>query len=83
MVSNCAKPRHEQAKDTGNGDEEVERLTAYSVKLKKKVFIKDPELVTLKNGRRAVRGVAEEDPSVVVVRIISDKQAEALQKAQD
>ena len=61
----------------------MERLTAYSVKLKKKVFIKDPELITLKNGRRAVRGVAEEDPSVVVVMIISDKQAEALQKAQD
>ncbi|MDE2717640.1 MAG: hypothetical protein OXI33_11590 [Chloroflexota bacterium] len=61
----------------------MERLTAYSVKLKKKVFIKDPKLITLKNGRRAVRGVAEEDPSVVVVRIISDKQAEALEKAQD
>ena len=27
-------------------------LTAYSVKLKKKVAIKDPELVTLKNGRQ-------------------------------
>ncbi|MXY43860.1 MAG: hypothetical protein F4Y50_07395 [Dehalococcoidia bacterium] len=61
----------------------MERLTAYSVKLKKKVFIKDPELITLKNGRRAVRGVAEEDPSVVVIVIISDKQAEALEKAQD
>ncbi|MXX53997.1 MAG: hypothetical protein F4Z35_08800 [Dehalococcoidia bacterium] len=59
----------------------MERLMAYSVKLKKKVFIKDPKLITLKNGRRAVRGVAEEDPSVVVVRIISDKQAEALQMA--
>ena len=61
----------------------MERLTAYSVKLKKWVFIKDPELITLKSGRKAVRGVAEEDPSVVVVRIISDRQAEALQKAQD
>ena len=83
MVSNCAKPRQEPAKDTRNEEKLVERLTAYSVKLKKKVFIKDPELVTLKNGRRAVRGVAEEDPSVVVIVIISDKQAEALQKAQD
>ena len=61
----------------------MEGLSAYSVKLKKKVFVKDPELVTLKNGRRAVRGVAEEDPSVVVMMIISDRQAEALQKAQD
>lgn len=61
----------------------MERLSAYSVKLKKKVFIKDPELITLKNGRRAVRGVAEEDPTAAVVRIISDKQAEALEKAQN
>ena len=83
MVKYSSKPRQEQAKDIGNGDEEVERLTAYSVKLKKKVFIKDPELITLKNGRRAVRGVAEEDPSVVVIVIISDKRAEALEKAQD
>ena len=33
-------------------------LTAYSLKLKKTVAIKDPELVTLKSGRKAVRGVA-------------------------
>ena len=53
-------------------------LTAYSVKLGKMVAIKDPELVTLKNGRMAVRGVAEEDPSSKVIRIVSDKQAEEL-----
>ena len=53
-------------------------LTAYSVKLKKTVAIKDPELVTLKNGRKAVRGVASEDPSSKVFRIVSDKQAEEL-----
>ena len=32
------------------------KLTAYSMKLRKVVTIKDPELVTLKNGRIAVRG---------------------------
>ena len=53
-------------------------LTAYSVKLRKIVAIKDPELVTLKNGRMAVRGVAEEDPSSKVFRIVSDKQAEEI-----
>ena len=53
-------------------------LTAYSVKLKKVVAIKEPELVTLKNGRMAVRGVAEEDPSSKVIRILSDKQAEEI-----
>ena len=56
-------------------------LTAYSVKLKKMVPIKDPELVTLKNGRKAVRGVAAEDPSSKVIRILSDKQAEEFANA--
>ena len=55
-------------------------LTAYSVKLKKIVTIKDPELVTLKNGRKAVRGVAAEDPSSKVIRIVSDRQAEEVQE---
>lgn len=54
-------------------------LQAYSVKLRKMVTIKDPEVVTLKNGRKAVRGVAEEDPSNKVLRILSDKQAEEIQ----
>ena len=54
-------------------------LKAYSVKLRKMVTIKDPELVTLKNGRKAVRGVASEDPSSKVLRIVSDKQAEEIQ----
>ena len=54
-------------------------LKAYSVKLRKMVDIKDPELVTLKNGRKAVRGVASEDPSSKVIRIVSDKQAEEIQ----
>ena len=55
-------------------------LTAYSVKLRKKVAIKDPELVTLKNGRKAVRGVAAEDSSSKVFRIVSDKQAEEIRE---
>ncbi len=55
-------------------------LTAYSVKLRKMVAIKNPELVTLKNGRKAVRGVAAEDPSSKVIRIVSDGQAEEIRK---
>ncbi len=51
-------------------------LTAYSVKLRKMVVIKDPELITLKNGAKAVRGVAAEDPSSKVFKILSAKQAE-------
>ena len=53
---------------------------AYSVKLRKIVAIKDPELVTLKNGRKAVRGVAAEDPSSRVIRIVSDEQAEEVRR---
>ena len=49
------------------------KLTAYSVKLKKVVDIANPKLVTLKNGRKAVQGVASEDPSSKVFRILSDK----------
>ena len=55
-------------------------LTAYSVKLRKMVAIKDPELVTLKNGRKAVRGVAAEDPSSKVIRIVSMEQAEEIRR---
>lgn len=53
-------------------------LKAYSVKLRKMVDIKDPELVTLKNGRKAIRGVASEDPSSKVIRMVSEKQAEEI-----
>ena len=55
-------------------------LKAYSVKLRKMVSIKDPEIVTLKNGRKAVRGVASEDPSSKVITFLSAVQAEELQK---
>ena len=55
-------------------------LTAYSLKLRKNVAIKDPELVTLKNERMAVRGLAAEDPSSKVIRIVSDKQAEEVRR---
>ena len=54
-------------------------LTAYSVKLRKMVTIKDPELITLKNGAKAVRGVAAEDPSSKVFKILSKQQAEEIE----
>ena len=49
----------------------MEELKAYSVKLRKMVTIQNPEIVTLKNGRKAVRGVAAEDPSSKVIRIVN------------
>ena len=58
----------------------MEELKAYSVKLRKMVSIKDPEIVTLKNGREAVRGVASEDPSSKVMRLVSAEQAEDIRR---
>ena len=58
----------------------MEELKAYSVKLRKMVTIKDPEIVTLKNGRKAVRGVASEDPSSNVMRLVSAGQAEKIRQ---
>ena len=56
------------------------KLTAYSLKLRKRVEIKDPKIVTMKNGRKAVQGVAAEDTSAKVLRIISDKDAAEFEK---
>jgi hypothetical protein len=53
-------------------------LTAYSFKLRKNVVIRDPKLVMLKNGRPAVRGVADEDPDTSVFRILSAAEADKL-----
>ena len=55
-------------------------LTAYSMKLKKTVGIAKPEIVTMKNGRKAVRGVAAEDPTQKVFRILSDSQVAEVEK---
>ena len=51
----------------------MDKLTAYSVKLKKVVEIKDPELITMKNGRMAVRGVAAEDLNTKVFSLEPEK----------
>ena len=56
------------------------KLTAYSLKLRKRVEIKDPKIVTMKNGRKAVQGVAAEDPSSKVFRILGDKELAEVEK---
>lgn len=58
----------------------MEKLTAYSVKLKKVVEIKHPELITMKNGRIAVRGVAAEDSSSKVFRILGQADVDNVKK---
>jgi hypothetical protein len=50
-----------------NGMKEV---TAYNMKTRKQTKMLKPELVTLKNGRKALRGVAEDDGKTTVVKMI-------------
>ena len=52
------------------------KLTAYSVKLRKQVEIANPKIVTLKNGRKAVQGVAAVDPTSKVFRLGDSQVAE-------
>ena len=51
-----------------------EEWMAYDVKARKKVKIKDPKLVKLKNGRPAIRGTSPET-GIGLFRILSKEQA--------
>ena len=51
-----------------------EEWLAYDVKARKKVKMEDPKLVTLKNGRKAVKGTSPET-GIALFRIISAEQA--------
>ncbi len=52
---------------------------AFDVKARKKVKIKNPEVVTLKNGRMAVRGKSPLT-GITVYRILSKEEAAKLKK---
>ena len=53
-------------------------ITAYSVKEKTTVPVQNPEIVTMKNGRKAVQGVSPAGNKVF--RILSKADAEELAK---
>lgn len=59
----------------GKGGAFVKDFTAFNLKTKRRCKILNPELVTLKNGRKAVRGVASDDQTTTVVRILSPEAA--------
>lgn len=56
-------------------------LTGYCMGLKKVVKIVEPELVTMKNGRKAVKGLAEEDRNYKVFRILGADEAAEVEAA--
>ena len=74
-------PRKSRAKKEDAQETAMPVLTAYCTKLRKKVEMTQIELVTMKNGRPAAKGVAKEDPSLSVFRILSKAEAEELAKA--
>ena len=57
----------------------MEGLTAYCLPLRKRCEILEPELVTLKNGRKAVRGRAKDAPQYTIFRIVSDSEAKQIE----
>lgn len=56
-------------------------ITGYCMGLKKVVKIVDPEVVTMKNGRKAVKGFAEEDRNYTVFRILGRDEAADIESA--
>jgi hypothetical protein len=57
----------------------MKEMTAYNVKTRKKTAIKNPQLVTLKNGKKAVKGTAADDGKTTLFRIISAADAKDFQ----
>lgn len=57
----------------------MEGLTAYCLPLRRRCEILEPTVVTLKNGRKAVRGRAKDAPQYTVFRIVSDAEAKQLE----
>ena len=57
----------------------MEELTAYCFALRKRCEILEPTVVTLKNGRKAVRGKAKDAPQYTVFRILSDSEAKEVE----
>jgi hypothetical protein len=57
----------------------MKELTAYNVRTCKKCNIIDPKLVVLKNGRRAIKGLADDDRKTTVFRMVSDAEAREFQ----
>jgi hypothetical protein len=59
----------------------MKEVTAYNLKTKKQVKMLNPELVTLKNGRKALRGVAADDSKTAVVKMLSAEAIAEWEKA--
>ncbi len=57
----------------------MEGLTAYCLALRRRCEILEPRVVTLRNGRKAVRGRAKDAPQYTVFRIMSESEAQQVE----
>jgi hypothetical protein len=58
----------------------VTEYKAFNLRTRKECTILNPEVVTMKNGRKAVKGVASDDAKTRVFRILGAKEAAELAK---
>jgi hypothetical protein len=59
----------------------VTEYKAFNLRTRKECTILNPEVVTMKNGRKAVKGVASDDGKTRVFRILGAKEAAELAKS--
>ena len=57
----------------------MEEITAYCLPLRKRCEILEPSIVTMKNGRKAIRGKAKDAPQYTVFRIVSESEAKQME----
>ncbi len=53
----------------------MKEIVAYNVKTRKKTGIRNPQLVTMKNGRKAITGTAVDDGKTKLYRMVSETEA--------
>ncbi|MEX1255120.1 MAG: hypothetical protein WEE64_12350 [Dehalococcoidia bacterium] len=56
----------------------MKEYKAYNLRTRKECTIMNSEVVTMKNGRKAVRGIASDDGTTKVFRILGAKEAAEL-----
>ena len=56
-------------------------IPAYNLRTRQQCKILNPEVVTLKNGRKAIRGLASDDGKTIVMRMMSPAAIEAFEAA--
>ncbi len=69
-------------KEASMSEESIE-VQAFNLRTRRQVTIKDPQVVTMKNGRKAVVGTASDDGTTRVFRILGNAEAERISASQN